>query len=87
VTIDRPKALNALSFRLLAELAEALEALDRDGSTRVVVITGAGERAFAAGADIIELADQTPKRLRAEGHFDAWERIAASRWVAAASWR
>lgn len=77
VTIDRPKALNALSFGLLRELAEALEALDRDGTTRVAVLTGEGDRAFAAGADITELADQTPDRLRSEGHFDAWERIAA----------
>jgi enoyl-CoA hydratase len=77
VTIDRPEARNALSFGLLAELADALEALDRDGRTRVVVLTGSGDRAFAAGADITELADQTPDRLRSEGHFDAWDRIGA----------
>ena len=77
VTIDRPEARNALSFALLAELADALEELDRDGRTRVAVITGAGDRAFAAGADIVELADQTPERLRAEGHFDAWDRLGA----------
>jgi enoyl-CoA hydratase len=77
VTIDRPEARNALSFALLAELAEALEALDGDGTTRVVILTGAGDRAFAAGADIRELADQTPERLAAEGHFSAWDRIAA----------
>jgi enoyl-CoA hydratase len=75
VTIDRQDALNALSFALLAELAETLEALDRDGRTRVAVVTGAGERAFAAGADIVELADQTPDRLRTERNFDAWDRI------------
>jgi len=57
VTIDRPEALNALSFALLAELADTLEALDRDGRTRVAIVTGAGERAFAAGADIVELAE------------------------------
>ena len=77
LTIDRPEARNALSFGLLAELAETMEALDRDGATRVIVLTGAGEKAFAAGADIIELADQTPERLRAEGHFTAWDRIDA----------
>jgi enoyl-CoA hydratase len=77
VTIDRPEARNALSFALLAELAETLEALDGDGSTRAVVLTGAGDRAFAAGADIKELADQTPERLRADGHFATWDRIAA----------
>ena len=69
VTIERADALNALSFAVLAELADALEALDRDGSTRAVVLTGAGQRAFAAGADIAELHDQTPKRLQADGHF------------------
>lgn len=75
VTLDRPEARNALSFALLAELADALETLDRDGRTRVIVLTGAGDRAFAAGADIVELADQTPDRLRAEGHFGSWDRI------------
>jgi enoyl-CoA hydratase len=75
VTIDRPEALNALSFALLAELADALEELDRDGRTRVVILTGSGERAFAAGADIVELADQTPERLRDENHFGEWDRI------------
>jgi enoyl-CoA hydratase len=77
VTIDRPDALNALSFALLAELADALEILDTDGRTRAAIITGAGERAFAAGADILELADQKPERLRAEGQFGSWERIGA----------
>ena len=77
ITIDRPEVRNALDFALLAELADALERLDRDGVTRAVVLTGAGDRAFAAGADIVELADQTPERLRAEGKFDAWDRIAA----------
>ena len=77
VTIDRPEALNALSFALLAELADALETLDQDGRTRVAVVTGAGDRAFAAGADIVELADQTPERLRAEGQFGSWDRIGA----------
>ena len=77
VTIDRPEARNALSFALLADLAEALEALEADAACRVVVVTGSGARAFAAGADIVELADQTPERLAAEGHFTAWDRIAA----------
>jgi enoyl-CoA hydratase len=75
VTIDRQDALNALSFALLDELADALEALDRDGRTRVAVLTGAGARAFAAGADIVELADQTPERLRGERRFEVWDRI------------
>ena len=77
LTIDRPEARNALSFALLAELADELERLDRDGQTRVAILTGSGDRAFAAGADIVELADQTPERLRAEGHFGAWDRLGA----------
>lgn len=75
VTLDRPEARNALSFALLAELADELERLDRDGRTRVAILTGDGDRAFAAGADILELADQTPERLRAEGNFGAWDRL------------
>jgi enoyl-CoA hydratase len=77
VRIDRPEVRNALNFALLAELADALEALDADERVRAVVLAGTGEAAFAAGADITELAEQTPDRLAAEGHFDAWERIAA----------
>jgi len=77
VTIDRPEVRNALNFALLAELADALETLDSDPACRAVVLTGSGDKAFAAGADIGELAEQTPERLAAEGHFDAWERIAA----------
>jgi enoyl-CoA hydratase len=77
VTLDRPAVLNALDFALLGQLADILERLDADGATRAIVLTGAGDRAFAAGADITELIDQTPERLRAEGAFDSWDRIAA----------
>jgi enoyl-CoA hydratase len=76
VTLDRPKALNALSFDLLDVLADALESLDADPAARVVVITGAGSRAFAAGADIRELAPQTSASLRAGGRFGVWDRLA-----------
>jgi enoyl-CoA hydratase len=77
VTLDRPAALNALSFDLLDELAAALEALDGDPACRAIVVTGAGSRAFAAGADIRELAPQTSASLAAGGRFGAWDRIAA----------
>jgi enoyl-CoA hydratase len=79
VTIDREDALNALSFDLLDELASALERLDRDADCRAIVLTGAGTRAFAAGADIRELATQTPISLTAENRFASWDRIAAIR--------
>jgi enoyl-CoA hydratase len=75
VTIDRPEALNALSFAVLEELATALEALDADAGCRCIVLTGAGERAFAAGADIRELAEQTPVSLARDGEFDRWDRM------------
>ncbi|MFL5640992.1 MAG: enoyl-CoA hydratase-related protein [Chloroflexota bacterium] len=76
VTLDRPTALNALSFDLLDQLVDALETLDRDPACRAVVITGAGTRAFAAGADIRELEPQTSASLRAGGRFGTWDRLA-----------
>ena len=75
VTLDRPKVLNALDFAMIAELTDALEALDRDPDCRAIVITGAGDRAFAAGADIRELAGQSPATLVRDDHFHRWERI------------
>ena len=60
VTINRPSVLNALSLRTLDELRQTLEVLKADDAVRVVVITGAGEKAFVAGADINELAEQSP---------------------------
>ena len=77
ITIDRPDVLNALSFDLLRELAGVLERLDEDPSCRAIVLTGAGSRAFAAGADIRELAGQTSASLSAGHDFDAWGRIDA----------
>ncbi|MEA2607761.1 MAG: enoyl-CoA hydratase [Chloroflexota bacterium] len=77
VVLDRPEALNALSFDLLDELAAQLDALDANPTARAVVITGAGTRAFAAGADIRELAAQTSTSLRDDGRFRAWDRLAA----------
>lgn len=52
ITIDRPERLNALSFQVMAELEEALAAARADDAVRVVVLTGAGEKAFCAGADL-----------------------------------
>ncbi|MGA9584712.1 MAG: enoyl-CoA hydratase-related protein [Terracidiphilus sp.] len=56
VTLDRPKVLNALNTATFAELDSAFDELASDGEVRVALLTGAGERAFAAGADIRELA-------------------------------
>jgi enoyl-CoA hydratase len=59
----------------ISQLTAALEALDGDPRCRAIVITGAGERAFAAGADIRELGVQTPTSLFAGNEFHRWERI------------
>ena len=60
VTINRPKVLNALNGATLDELRRVLLAARRDDAVRCLIITGAGEKSFIAGADINELAKQTP---------------------------
>lgn len=56
ITFDRPKALNALSTDLLQELSDALDEIANDEDIRILILTGAGEKSFVAGADITELA-------------------------------
>jgi len=73
VTLDRPAQLNALNSLLMRQLAEALTVLDGDPECRCIVIAGAGDRAFAAGADIRELVDQTTASLEAGRSFEAWD--------------
>jgi len=73
-TLNRPKELNALRTQLLGELAAALEEFERDEAIRCIVITGAGDRAFAAGADIKEMADKSPVQMMMGG-FEQWLRI------------
>lgn len=75
IVLDRHEVLNALDFALIAALTDALEALDRDAACRAIVITGAGDRAFAAGADIGELARQSPTTLTVDDDFHRWERL------------
>ncbi len=79
VTIDRPAVRNALDAATIDQLADAFEALDADPACRCIVLTGAGERAFAAGADIREMADSTAAGLLASDRFARWERIARVR--------
>ena len=55
ITINRPKFLNALNSNVLIELSTAIDHLEKDSSIRAVIVTGAGEKAFVAGADIAEM--------------------------------
>jgi enoyl-CoA hydratase len=60
ITVDRPKVLNALNAQTVEEIGEAFEAARDDASVKAVIVTGGGEKAFVAGADINELAKMTP---------------------------
>ncbi|MBV8147757.1 MAG: enoyl-CoA hydratase/isomerase family protein [Candidatus Eremiobacteraeota bacterium] len=66
ITLNRPNVLNALRGRLLAELSAALTQLERQPEVRAIIVTGAGEKAFAAGADISELAALTSAQSGAD---------------------
>ncbi len=59
MTIERPKALNALNRQLLKELSDTLHDLKKDEEVRCLIVTGGGDRAFVAGADISEMAAMT----------------------------
>src|SRR5262245_53555369 len=78
ITFNRPKVLNALNTQTLNDLSSAIEAFKADPDVRAVVLTGAGEKSFVAGADIKELAVQTPIQgkehaRRGQQVFDAIE--------------
>lgn len=60
ITFNRPKVLNALNRKTMEELSDILASAREDNEVRVLILTGAGEKAFVAGADIGELAVQTP---------------------------
>ncbi len=60
LTVNRPKALNALNSATLDEIGAAAEAVAADENARVLLVTGAGEKAFVAGADISEMQNFTP---------------------------
>ena len=60
ITFNRPSVLNALNRKTIEELGDCLNAARNDDAVRVLILTGAGEKAFVAGADINELAKQTP---------------------------
>lgn len=71
LTINRPKALNALNRETLGELSDALTQLANDSTVRVVILTGSGDKAFVAGADISQMSNMTPiegRRFSQLGH-------------------
>jgi enoyl-CoA hydratase len=70
ISINRPKALNALNPEVMEELGEALKQISKNKEVRVAILTGTGDKAFVAGADIAVMANQTPleaKRFSASG--------------------
>ena len=71
IELHRPEALNALNTPLMHELVGTAKALDADDSIGAIVIAGS-ERAFAAGADIREMADKSTAEMRADDHFGGW---------------
>jgi enoyl-CoA hydratase len=74
VRLNRPKQLNALNGAVMDALCEALETLDRDDEVRAIVVTGS-ERAFAAGADIGEMAEASPIDMLVTNRIGQWDRI------------
>jgi enoyl-CoA hydratase len=68
VTVDRPKVLNALNMATMQELWQVFSELKEDKQVRVVILTGSGEKAFVAGADINELAKNNPVEAKAYTH-------------------
>jgi enoyl-CoA hydratase len=85
VTLNRPQALNALNSEVLKEVIEAFQAYEADPSQRCLVLTGSGEKAFAAGADIKEMQPQGFADMYASNFFAGWEKVTATRkpWIAA----
>ena len=86
VTLNRPQALNALNTEVLADLIAAFRAYDADPAQRCLVLTGSGEKAFAAGADIKQMADKQAADFYLEDFFSGWQAgVVATRkpWIAA----
>ena len=87
ITLNRPKALNALNAQILEELIQAFETYQTDDGQRCAVLTGSGEKAFAAGADIKEMADKPMADFYAEDFFSRWTshivKAVRKPWIAA----
>ena len=87
ITINRPQALNALSRVVLKELTAVFAAYEADDSQGCAVLTGSGDKAFAAGADIAEMAKLSAADFYLQAFFDGWQRDIVARvrkpWIAA----
>ena len=88
ITINRPKVLNALSAATTQEISAALHEIEQDSALRVAIITGAGEKAFVAGADIGELQAQASptaaRQLAERGHEVGFQMARMSKIIVAA---
>lgn len=87
ITLNRPQALNALNSLVLEDLIAAFAAFEADPEQRCAVLTGAGEKAFAAGADIKEMADKPAAEFFAQDFFARWTshlvKTTRKPWIAA----
>ena len=86
ITLNRPQALNALNTEVLADLIHVFAAYDADPGQRCAVLTGSGEKAFAAGADIKEMVDKLAADLFLQDFFSGWQSgVVGTRkpWIAA----
>ena len=87
ITLNRPKALNALNSTVLEELIEAFAAYQADASQLCAVLTGSGDKAFAAGADIKEMSEKEAADFYLQDFFAPWtsEIVKKTRkpWIAA----
>ena len=87
ITLNRQQALNALNTQVLADLTHAFAAFEADPSQRCAVLTGSGEKAFAAGADIKQMADKPAADFYLEDFFSGWQADIVRRtrkpWIAA----
>ncbi|UOQ92451.1 enoyl-CoA hydratase-related protein [Halobacillus shinanisalinarum] len=74
IQLHRPQVANALNRKMVDEIVEQMEAFDRDDSLRAIVLKG-NEKAFAAGADIEEMMEDSPLSLELTNPFAVWDRI------------
>ncbi|NOU03375.1 MAG: enoyl-CoA hydratase [Novosphingobium sp.] len=87
ITLNRPQALNALNSAVLEELIVAFAAYEADPGQRCAILTGSGEKAFAAGADIKEMADKPAADFYSQDFFSRWTshlvKTTRKPWIAA----